>query len=119
MLTDLDHFDLADAARDIGYFLAYLRPSGLWYRRAGARQRFEAASAAFVAGYGRAARELGLSAHVTEGILDRSSLYEAALLLKIAARRANRLTSPRGGELTSILEEVTACLAKRDEHVRA
>lgn len=110
VLTDLDHFDLADPARDIGYFLAYLHPTAVWYGRGGARQRFESSAAAFVGNYERAARELGLPADVTRGILDRSRLYEAALLFKIATRRANRLNSPRAGELSSILAEVTSCL---------
>jgi hypothetical protein len=110
VLTDLDHFALADPARDIGYFLAYLHPTAVWYGRSDARQRFESAAAAFVGSYEQAARELGLSAEVTGGILDRSRLYEAALLFKIAARRANRLNSPRTGELSSILAEVTSCL---------
>jgi aminoglycoside phosphotransferase (APT) family kinase protein len=110
VLTDLDHFELADPARDIGYFLAYLHPTAVWYGRGDARQRFESAAATFVGNYERAARELGLSADVTRGILHRSRLYEAALLFKIAARRANRLNSPRAGELSSILAEVTSCL---------
>jgi hypothetical protein len=110
VLTDLDHFDLADPARDLGYFLAYLRPSAVWYGRAGARQAFDSAASAFRDSYERAARELGLSAGVTRGILDRSRLYEAALLFKIAARRAHRLNSLRAGELSSILAEVTRCL---------
>jgi hypothetical protein len=110
VLTDLDHFDLADPARDVGYFLAYLRPSALWYGRAAARRSFEAAAAEFVGTYERAARGLGRSRGETRGILERSRLYEAALLFKIAARRTNRMNSARGGELTSILAEVSRCI---------
>jgi hypothetical protein len=38
-------------------------------------------------------------------------VFEAALLLKIAARRANRLHSPRPGEVAAVLDEVSRCLA--------
>jgi hypothetical protein len=110
VLTDLDQFGLADPARDVGYFLAYLRPSAVWYGRASARRSFESTAAEFVGLYERTARELGLSAGETRGILDRSRLYEAALLFKIAARRTNRMNSARGGELSAILTEVTKCL---------
>ena len=39
-LVDFDQFCLADPALDVGYFLAYLRPAGLWYHRAGRRAWF-------------------------------------------------------------------------------
>jgi hypothetical protein len=38
-------------------------------------------------------------------------VFEAALLLKIAARRANRLHSPRPGEVAAVLDEVSGSLA--------
>jgi hypothetical protein len=38
-------------------------------------------------------------------------VFEAALLLKIAARRANRLHSPRPGEVAAMLDEVAGLLA--------
>jgi hypothetical protein len=38
-------------------------------------------------------------------------VFEAALLLKIAARRANRLHSPRPGEVAAVLDEVARSLA--------
>jgi hypothetical protein len=110
VLTDLDQFGLADPARDVGYFLAYLRPSALWYGRASARRSFESTAAEFVGTYERTARELGLPAGETRGIVDRSHLYEAALLFKIAARRTNRMNSARGGEFASILTEATRCV---------
>jgi hypothetical protein len=37
-------------------------------------------------------------------------VFEAALLLKIAARRANRLHSPRPGEVAAVLDEVSRSL---------
>jgi hypothetical protein len=37
-------------------------------------------------------------------------VFEAALLLKIAARRANRLHSPRAGEVAAVLDEVSRSL---------
>ena len=45
------------------------------------------------------------------GIQSRCHAYEAALLLKVAARRANRLHSPRPGEVKALLHEMTDCLA--------
>jgi hypothetical protein len=38
-------------------------------------------------------------------------VFEAALLLKIAARRANRLHSPRAGEVAAVLDELSRSLA--------
>jgi hypothetical protein len=46
-----------------------------------------------------------------DGILERSRLYEAALLFKIATRRVNRLNSPRPQELSGMLGEIAACLS--------
>lgn len=110
LLVDFDQFCLADPALDVGYFLAYLRPAGLWYRRAGRRAWFEAAADVFLSAYGQRLAERGESAAAGAGIIDRASVYEAALLLKIAARRANRLHSPRPGEVAAVLDEVTRCL---------
>jgi hypothetical protein len=116
-VVDLDGFCLADPALDIGYFLAYLRPSGLWYHRPGMRRWFEGSAATFVNAYRQALREGGIGEAAAEGILGRARLYEAAILFKIAARRVNRLNSPRPGELSSMLTEIAACLsdkARRD-----
>jgi hypothetical protein len=110
-LVDFDQFCLADPALDVGYFLAYLRPAGLWYHRAGRRAWFEAAAEAFVSTYVRRLAERGESAAVCAGITDRAAVYEAALLLKIAARRVNRLHSPRPGEVAAMLDEVAGLLA--------
>jgi len=108
-VVDLDGFCLADPALDVGYFLAYLRPSGLWYDRAGMREWFEDSSGRFVDAYRRALSERGIQDDTTHGILQRTRLYEAAILFKIAARRINRVNSPRPKELSAILTEV-ACL---------
>jgi hypothetical protein len=110
-LVDFDGFCLADPALDVGYFLAYLRPSGLWYHRAGMRRWFEGAAASFVNVYRQALRERGLDEATTEGILQRTCLYEAAFLFKIATRRVHRLNSPRPGELSAILTEIASCLS--------
>ena len=109
-VVDFDGFCLADAALDVGYFLAYLRPSGLWYARPGMRAWFEAAAEVFTTTYSQAMRELGTEQAVIEGIIERSRLYEAALLFKIATRRVNRLNSPRPKELSAMLHEIAACL---------
>lgn len=111
-VVDFDGFCLADPALDVGYFLAYLRPSGLWYQRQGMRAWFEAAAGVFVTAYTRASVELGVSPAECAGIAQRAQLYAAALLFKIATRRVNRLNSPRASELANILTEITACLVQ-------
>jgi hypothetical protein len=110
-VVDFDGFCLADPALDVGYFLAYLRPSGLWYHLPGMMPWFQAAAEAFTSTYHHAMLELGITEEVIDGILQRSKLYEAALLFKIATRRVNRLNSPRPKELAAMLEEVSACLS--------
>ncbi|HLX57237.1 MAG TPA: phosphotransferase [Ktedonobacteraceae bacterium] len=109
-VVDFDGFCIADAALDVGYFLAYLRPSSLWYQRPGMRAWFEAAAEVFTTTYRQAMMELGATPAAIDGILERSRLYEAALLFKIATRRANRLNSPRPKELSAMLDEIAACL---------
>ena len=110
-LVDFDQFCAADPALDVGYFLAYLRPAGLWYHRNGRRAWFEAAAEAFRSTYARSLTERGESEATRAGIVGREPVFEAALLLKIAARRANRLHSPRTGEVAAILGEVSRALA--------
>lgn len=115
-VVDFDGFCLADGALDVGYFLAYLRPSGLWYHRPGMREWFEAAAEVFTGAYRQAMLELGVEPAIVDGILERSRLYEAALIFKIATRRVNRLNSPRPKELSAMLNEIAACLSiRRDE----
>ncbi len=110
-VVDFDGFCLADPALDVGYFLAYLRPSGLWYHLPGMMPWFQAAAEAFTSTYRHAMLELGIAEEVIDGISQRSKLYEAALLFKIATRRVNRLNSPRPKELAAMLEEISACLS--------
>lgn len=110
-VVDFDGFCLADPALDVGYFLAYLRPSGLWYHLPGMMPWFTAAAEAFTSTYRHAMLELGIAQEAIDGILQRSKLYEAALLFKIATRRVNRLNSPRPKELAAMLEEVAACIS--------
>jgi aminoglycoside phosphotransferase (APT) family kinase protein len=109
-LVDFDQFCLADPALDVGYFLAYLRPAGLWYHRAGRRAWFGAAADAFGTTYLHRLTQRGESADTCAGVARRAPVFEAALLLKIAARRANRLHSPRPGEVAAMLDEVAALL---------
>jgi hypothetical protein len=109
-VVDFDGFCLADAALDVGYFLAYLRPSALWYHRSGMREWFEAAKEVFIDAYRQAMLERSVSASSIEGILEHSKLYEAALIFKIATRRVNRLNSPRSKELSAMLNEIAGCL---------
>jgi aminoglycoside phosphotransferase (APT) family kinase protein len=110
-LVDFDQFCLADPALDVGYFLAYLRPAGLWYRRAGRRAWFDDAARTFVDSYLRRLAERGETPQTGEGIARRAPVYEAALLLKIGARRANRLHDPRPGEVAAVLDEISRCVA--------
>lgn len=109
-VVDFDGFCLADSALDVGYFLAYLRPSGLWYARAGMREWFEAAAHVFRSTYQQAMIELGVTSTSVDAILERTKLYEAVLLFKIATRRVNRLNSPRPQELSAMLREITTSL---------
>jgi hypothetical protein len=109
-VVDFDGLCLADPALDVGYFMAYLRPSGLWYRRPGTRQWFEQAAEVFRAAYCQGMRVSGSDQAGLDGIVARSRLYEAALLFKIATRRVNRLNSPRQQEQAAILDEIAACL---------
>ncbi len=109
-VVDFDGFCLADSALDVGYFLAYLRPSGLWYARAGMREWFEASAQIFKSTYKQAMIELGMTSISVDGILERTKLYEAVLLFKIATRRVNRLNSPRPQELSAMLREITTSL---------
>jgi hypothetical protein len=111
LLVDFDQFCMADPGLDLGYFLAYLRPPGIWYHRSGTRAWFEVAAGTFLAAYGAAAQARGMGDEELDGVLRRCHVYEAALLFKIAARRPNRLHSARPGEVRSLLDEVTACLA--------
>ncbi len=111
-VVDFDGFCLADSALDVGYFLAYLRPSGLWYHGLGMRQWFEAAATLFRDTYREAMLEHGMAEETVQNILQRSRLYEAALIFKIATRRANRLNSPRPQELSAMLQEIAACLSE-------
>jgi thiamine kinase-like enzyme len=113
-LVDFDQFCLADPALDVGYFLAYLRPAGLFYRRAGRRAWFEESAGIFLSTYLHRLAERGESPATCSGIARRAPVFEAALLLKIAARRANRLHSPRPGEVSAVLDEVSRSLASAE-----
>lgn len=113
-LVDFDQFCRADPALDVGYFLAYLRPPGLWYHRAGTRAWFARAATTFLTAYDDRLAERGVDASTRAGVRRRCHVYEAALLLKIAARRPNRLHSPRPGEVRALLAEVTSCLDAAD-----
>jgi hypothetical protein len=111
-VVDFDGLCLADPALDVSYFLAYLHPSGLWYQRSGMRQWFEAAAELFGHAYGQAMLEYGVAQATIDGILERSRLYEAALLFKIATRRVNRLNSPRPQELSAMLNQIAVYLSE-------
>lgn len=104
-VMDFDGLCLADPALDAGYFLAYLRPSGLWRHRAGMRQWFEDAAASFATAYSLALREHCVGEALVKGILERMRLYEAVILFKSATQRVHHINSPRPGELCAMLAE--------------
>lgn len=108
-VVDFDGFCLADPALDVGYFLAYLRPSGLWYNNQGMRQWFEESATIFRTTYHEAMLAAGITEETVTNILQRARLYEAALIFKIATRRANRLNSSRPRELGVMLQEISDC----------
>jgi hypothetical protein len=110
VMVDFDGFCLADAALDVGYFLAYLRPSGLWCHRPGLRDWFERAATEFVSAYRTAMLARGVAHAEIDGILERIRLYEAAILVKIATRRLHHLNSPRPQELSAMLGAIAGCL---------
>lgn len=109
-VVDFDGFCCADPALDVGYFLAYLRPSGLWYNRQGTRAWFESAASLFRDAYRHAMLSNNVPTAEVKAIMERARLYEAALLFKIATRRVNRLNSPRPAELSAMLNEIASCL---------
>ena len=111
-ITDFDQLCAADPALDIGYFLAYLRPPALWYRRHGARAWYEAVEGQFLTTYAAALSDLTGDRAEAEAATARAHLYSAALLLKIANRRPNRLNSIRPGELDAMLAEISVCLER-------
>src|SRR6266700_3700157 len=93
-----------------GLHTSGVRPGELWYQRPGMRQWFEAAKEVFVTTYRQAMVEHGIASSIVDGILERSRLYEGALIFKIATRRANRLNSSRPKELSAMLSEIAGCL---------
>lgn len=109
-VVDFDQFCLADPALDVGYFLAYLRPAGLWYGRPGTRTWFEAAAVTFIATYTAQLTRRDVAESTAAGIAERARIYSAALLLKIATRRRNRLHSPRPAEAEAILGDIRSLL---------
>jgi glutathione synthase/RimK-type ligase-like ATP-grasp enzyme len=111
-VTDWDGACAADAALDLGYFLAYLRPPSLWRDAAGSRAWFDAARLRYLDAYSLAARDGGVDSDELHDRERRAAVYEAALLLKIATRRVNRLNAPRGAELAAMLAEVRCCLRR-------
>ena len=109
-VTDWDGACAADPALDLGYFCAYLRPPSLWTEAPGARAWFRTARARLVDAYVAEARRLGSGAADLLALRRRAAVYEAALLLKIATRRVNRLNAPRPAELAAMCAEIRRCL---------
>ena len=74
------------------------------------REWFEQAATIFLTVYREKMRAGGTANETLDAIIERSRLYEGALIFKIATRRVNRLNSPRPQELTAMLDEITTCL---------
>ncbi|AHH99122.1 phosphotransferase [Kutzneria albida] len=102
IVIDFDSACVGDPALDLGYFLAYLHP------HSSARHQHEAwsesARQAFLDTY------LNQVSAVGDSLRRRASLFEAAVLLKIASRRARRLSSPRPAAARAALAAVEDCL---------
>ena len=111
VLTDLDGICLADPALDLGYFLAYLRPLTVWTDRPAVATWFAFAAAVFLDAYARGMLRGGAPPRLVDASLRRVPLYEAALLLKIATRRPQRLNAPRVAELSAMLDDIHLCLS--------
>ena len=109
-ITDFDQLCAADPALDVGYFLAYLRPSSFWYESRGVREWYDALQRVFLETYTRALGDLGCERLEAESVAARSHLYSAAVMFKIANRRPNRLNSVRAGELAAMLSEIGECV---------
>jgi aminoglycoside phosphotransferase (APT) family kinase protein len=116
IVTDLDGVAAGEAARDLGYLLAYLRPHQLTSGRAGqAAFVAHAARSTLVARAYSRVRFMGTQpgpASDPVQLLARARLYEAAILYKIAHRRVNRLQSARPRELQGLADQVAALLGE-------
>ncbi|MFD9889911.1 phosphotransferase [Amycolatopsis sp. NPDC059027] len=109
VITDFDKACAGDPALDVGYFLAYLRPPELWRGCPEGHDWFAAAARLFLRSYADALRAHGTPAAHLESLVRRSSLYEAAALLKIVSRPVRRLGTPGAAELATALAEITRC----------
>jgi hypothetical protein len=109
-VIDWDEMVAGDPALDVGSFLAWLRPGGVWYGRAGSRRWFDAAAQAFVRAYVGSATALGLGWVEVLETLERARAYEASKLFKVAVRRVRWLNAPRPGELAAMCAEIADCL---------
>jgi aminoglycoside phosphotransferase (APT) family kinase protein len=131
VVTDFDGACLGDPALDVGCFLAYLRPVGLRSGKrlsvtpaglprdegdssSGSVQWLASARLTFLDAYFRTLLGYGASASRVQAIGQRANLFEAALMFKIASRRARRLNSPQPTELKAVLSEIEECLLRFD-----
>ena len=92
-MIDLDSYCLANPARDLGNFLAYLCWKAI--RQPEHAQFVERAGRAFLEGY------LNVHADIDERWL---SVYQAAWLLKIAGRRFRSLSYPEWPLITHLIQ---------------
>ena len=104
VLIDCDSTRMDDPAMDVGGFLAYLRPGGIWFRRPGSETWFESAARCFRDAYRDSMSRLGIRREEIESCLERSRAYECSRLLKIAARRPQRLNCVLAAELGAMCD---------------
>ena len=113
-LIDCDSTRLGDPAMDVGGFLAYLRPGGVWFGRRASRAWYGAAARRFVEAYRRSMSRLGVGEDEIESCLDRARAYECSRLLKVASRRPQRLNSVMPAELGAVCDAVERLLQENE-----
>jgi aminoglycoside phosphotransferase (APT) family kinase protein len=116
-ITDFDGACLADPARDVGCFLAYLRPPARGYVSACGREQLAALRATFLHAYHDAMVAGGAPEAAVTRATRRALVFEAAFKLKIATRRAHRLNSARPAEVRALLVEAAACIGAYESSV--
>ena len=102
LLIDLDTFCLAEAERDLGNALAYVRWWGL--RRRPGQETLDAVRAALQDGYARA--------DGADVDADRLRVWEASSLLKIAGRRCRRLATHEWVSVPDLIDAARTLLSE-------
>ncbi len=112
VLIDCDSSRMDDPAMDLGGFLAYLRPGGTWFGRRSAITWYEEARRRLVESYRRSVLALGVGEEEIDSCIERSRAYECSRLLKIAARRPQRLNCIQPAELGAVCDAIERILGE-------